>query len=293
MHSAAGVSSRVPGWLLVVVAVFSVQFGNALGGSLFSVTGPLGAAALRLCFAAIVLWILVRPRVAEWTRRQWIGAASLGAALAGMNALIYVAIAEIPIGIAVTVELLGPLAVAAAGIRRPAHALWVVLAFAGILLLGSGLGNGAGRGSGLGSLPLAGVLAAVGAAACWALYIVTSVRLGPSVRGVDGLAVALAFGALTVLPFGAGQAISGVVAAPWVLLAFLGLAVLTSVVPYGLEFVALKRMPSRVFGVLSSLGPAVAALAGLIVLGQGLSAVQVAAIVLVAGASAGAVASKR
>lgn len=285
----------MPGWLLVVVAVFSVQFGNAIGGSLFGLAGPLGAATLRLCFAAVILLAIVRPRVRDWNRRQWIGAAALGLAMAGMNACICLAIDRIPIGIAVTIELLGPLSVAAIGVRRVIDALWVALALAGIVLLGSGIGSGEGSGdlSGLGSLPLAGVLAAVAAAAFWALYIVASARLGPSVRGVDGLAVALAIGAVLVLPFGGAQAYSGVVATPWLLAAFAGLALLTSVIPYGLEFVALKRMPSRVFGVLSSLGPAVAALAGLAVLGQGLSPVQLGAIVLVVIASAGAVYARK
>lgn len=286
----------MPAWLLVVVAVFSVQFGNALGGALFGLAGPLGAAVLRLLFAAGILLISVRPRVREWGRRQWIGAAALGLAMAGMNTCIYLAIDSIPIGIAVTVELLGPLSVAAVGIRRAVDAIWVALALGGIVLLGSGIGgvgshSGSGLAAGLGSLPPAGLVAAVAAAMFWALYIAASAKLGPSVRGVDGLAVALGIGAVAVLPVGGAQALAGVAQAPWLLAAFAGLALLTSVIPYGLEFIALKRMPSRVFGVLSSLGPAVAALAGLAVLGQGLSPVQLGAIALVVVASAGAVAA--
>lgn len=280
----------MPGWLLCLFAIVSVQFGNALGGALFGLVGPLGAATLRLFFAALILLLIVRPRVKGWGRAQWIGALTLGLALAGMNSFIYLAIDQIPIGIAVTIELLGPIAVAAIGIRRLSDALWVVLAVVGIALLGSGIGS-SGAASGLGSLPVAGLIAAAVAAAFWALYILAAAKLGPSVRGIDGLAVALAFGAVAVLPFGAGQAASGVAAGPWLLAAFLGLALLTSAIPYGLEFVALKRMPSRVFGVLSSLGPGVAALAGLVVLGQSLTLVQLGAMVLVVIASAGAVAA--
>lgn len=289
---------RIPASALVIAAVFSVQFGNALGGALFDRVGPLGAAALRLLFAAAILIAIVRPRLGAWTRRHWIGAVALGLAMGGMNACIYLAIDRIPIGIAVTIELLGPLAVAAAGIRRAVDALWVLLALGGIGLLAWGLSGRGGAGAGgLGAAGsgglLLGVLAALAAAGCWALYILASARLGPSVRGVDGLAVALAVAAVAVLPFGIGQAASGVEREPWLLLAFAGLALLTSVIPYALEFTALKRMPSRVFGVLSSLGPAVAAVAGFAVLGQSLSPVQLAAILLVIVASAGAVAASR
>ncbi|MFC6236093.1 DMT family transporter, partial [Leucobacter soli] len=127
----------------------------------------------------------------------------------------------------------------------------------------------------------------------WALYILASARLGPRVRGIDGLVAAIAVGALLVLPFGAGEAVDAVGRAPSLLVAFLGVALLTSVTPYALEFTALKRMSTRVFGVLSSLGPAVAALAGLVVLQQRLGLWQVLAILLVVCASAGVVATSR
>lgn len=286
--------SRVPASVLVIAAIFSVQFGNALGGAFFDRVGPLGAAALRLLFAAVILGFAVRPRVRGWSRSQWVGAAALGLALGGMNACIYLAIDRIPIGIAVTIELLGPLAVATAGIRRAVDALWVLVAAGGIVLLAVGLGGDAGRiaADAAGGIVL-GVIAALAAALCWALYIIAASRLGPSVRGVDGLAIALGVAAVAVLPFGAGQAAAGVAGAPWLLLVFVGLALLTSVIPYALEFTALKRMPSRVFGTLSSLGPAVAAVAGFAVLGQSLSLVQLVAILLVIIASAGAVTASR
>ena len=275
---------RIPAPVLAVVAIFCVQFGNAFAGSFFDQVGPLGAAALRLAFGAAILGAVVRPRMRGWDARTWLGVGVLGVALAGMNSLIYLAIHEIPIGVAVTVELFGPLAVAAAGTRRRVDALWVLLAVAGVALLGLETG---------GDLSLAGLLLAGAAAAFWALYIVASSRLGPRVRGVDGLAAAMIVAALIVVPIGAVPAIAAVSVAPWLLAVFAGVALLTSAIPYALEFTALKTMPSRVFGVLSSLGPAVAALAGLVVLHQLLSLPQLAAVALVTVASIGVVATSR
>ena len=271
--------------MLAVLAIVSVQFGNAIAGSFFSEVGPLGAAALRLGLAAVILLVAVRPRVRVWDARTWIGVGMLGLGLAGMNLLIYQAIASIPLGVAVTIELLGPLAVAVAGTRRWHDLGWVVLAALGIIGLWLSGGDGDG------SLALAGVLAALGAAVFWALYIVASARLGPRARGVDGLALAMLVAAIIVVPFGAAPAAVAVAVEPLLLLVFAGIAVMTSAVPYALEFIALKRMPTRVFGVLSSLGPAVAALAGLLVLGQALDALQLAAIAAVVIACAGAVAT--
>jgi inner membrane transporter RhtA len=264
------------------MAIFGVQFGNAFAGSFFDQTGPLGAAALRLAFGASILALVVRPRMRGWDRRTWFGVVVLGVSLAGMNSLIYLAIDEIPIGVAVTVELFGPLVVAASGIRRAVDALWVLLATVGVALLGMEAG---------GALSLTGLLLAAAAAGFWAVYIVASARLGPRVRGVDGLSVALLIAAVIIVPLGAAPATNAVIDAPWLLLVFAGVALSTSSIPYALEFIALKSMPSKVFGVLSSLGPAVAGLGGLVVLNQMLSFAQLAAIVLVTIASIGVVAT--
>lgn len=231
-----------------------------------------------------MLLVLVRPRVRGWSRRTWLSVAALGLALAGMNSCIYLAFNEIPLGIAVTIELLGPLAVAAAGSRRLLDLGWVALALAGVLLLGVAPGS---------SLALRGVLFAAAAAGFWALYIVSAAKLGSGARGIDPLAVAMCVAAVAALPLGAGEAARAFVARPELALVFVGAALLTSVIPYTLEFVALRRMPVRVFGVLSSLGPAVAALAGFIVLSQKLSPLQSAAIALVVAACAGVVAFAR
>ena len=266
--------------LLAVLAIVSVQFGNAIAGSFFEQVGPLGAAALRLVLAAVILLIVIRPRVRDWPRRTWLWVGMLGLALAGMNVLIYQAIASIPIGVAVTIELLGPLAVAVSGTRRWRDLAWVALAAAGVVALGL---------DEQGALEPYGVVAAVGAAVFWALYIIASARLGPRVRGVDAIAVSMVAAAVMVVPIGASPALQAVVIDPMLLVTFSGIAVMTSALPYALEFLALKRMPTRVFGVISSLGPAVAALAGLVVLGQALGVLQLVAITAVVSACAGAV----
>lgn len=275
---------RVPASVLAITAIVSVQFGNAVVGGLFESVGPLGAATARLTFAALILLAIVRPRVRGWSRHTWLVVTALGLALAGMNTCIYLAFDEIPLGIAVTIELLGPLTVAAFGSRRLLDLGWVALALAGVVLLGAAPGS---------HLALRGVLFAAAAAAFWALYIVSSARLGSGTRGIDPLAVAMCIAAVAGLPLGAAQATRAFVEAPELALIFVGAALLTSVIPYALEFTALRRMPVRVFGVLSSLGPAVAALAGYIVLAQHLAAVQVAAITLVVVACAGVVAFAR
>ncbi|MGB3697990.1 MAG: EamA family transporter [Gordonia sp. (in: high G+C Gram-positive bacteria)] len=275
---------RIPAGALVVAAVFSVQFGNAIVGSLFDRVGPFGAASLRLGCGALILLALVRPAVRGWPRHTWLGVLLLGLGLGGMNLFIYLAIDRIPLGVAVTIELMGPLAVAAVGSRRLLDAGWVLLAVLGIVMLGV---------QGGGALDAAGAVFAAVAASCWALYIVASSRLGARVSGVDGLAAAMVVAAMVIAPLGAFQALPAVTADPVLLAAFAGVAVLTSVIPYALEFTALKRMPTRVFGVLSSLGPAVAAVAGLAVLGQSLTALQIGAIALVVVASAGVVMTSR
>ncbi len=268
---------------LALTAIVSVQFGNALAGSTFAEVGALGAASLRLLFAAVILVAVLRPSVRGWTRRVWLGVVALGIGLAGMNSLIYLAIERVPIGIAVAVELIGPLAVAVAGARRVRDLLWVALAAVGVGMLALDSD---------GSVALLGLVFAAGAAGFWALYIVASSRLGAtSVRGVDGLAVSMVVAAVLVVPFGAVPATAAVVADPTVLAVFAGIALMTSALPYALEFIALKTMPTHLFGVLSSLGPVVAALAGLVVLGQVLSPLQLAAIVVIIAASAGAVRS--
>lgn len=271
-------TSSIPAPVLMITAVLSVQFGAALARTQFDAVGPTGAVLLRLLFGALILLVAVRPKVRGWKREQWAAAAVLGVALAGMNSLIYLAIGIIPIGVAVTLEFTGPLLLALVQTRRLVDAAWALLAFAGVVLLGFDDGN---------ALPLAGILFALGAGAFWAVYILASARVGRLVPGVEGLAVSMAIGAVIALPFGATAATGGILVSPVVLPVFLGVALLSSALPYALEMLALRRLSTRVFGVLSALGPAMAALAGLLVLGQALGPREVIALGLVTVASVG------
>jgi inner membrane transporter RhtA len=205
-------------------------------------------------------------------------AAAFGVALGLMNWSIYESIDRIPLGVAVTIEFAGPLAVAVIGSRRPLDGLWIVLAAAGILLLAD---------PGGGSVDGLGVLFALTAAVCWAAYIHLSQRTGRAFPGGSGLALAMVVGALVVAPAGFIQG-GGALAEPDLLGSALVVALASSVLPYSLELEALRRLPAAVFGVLMSLEPAVAALAGLVVLGQDLGARELLAIAMVVVASAGA-----
>jgi inner membrane transporter RhtA len=265
---------NVPPPLLVVTAATSVQFGSGVGATLFDDVGPAGAAFLRLGFAAVVLWAIWRPRLAGDLRL----AAAFGVALGLMNWSIYEAMDRIPLGVAVTIEFAGPLAVAVIGSRRPLDAVWIVLAATGIVLLAD---------PGGGSTDAVGVAFALLAAACWVAYIYLSKRTGAAFPGGSGLAIAMAVGALVVLPAGVIQGGAGL-AEPDVLGAAFAVALASSVLPYSLELEALRRLPEAVFGVLMSLEPAVAALAGFVVLGQALGARELLAIGMVVAASAGA-----
>ena len=215
-----------------------------------------------------------RPRLAGDLRL----AGAFGVALGLMNWSFYEAIARIPLGVAVTIEFTGPLLVAVIGSRRPLDLVWIALAAAGIVLLVD---------PGGGSLDPVGVGFALAAAACWMAYIYLSKRTGAAFPGGSGLAIAMAVGALIVLPAGVIQA-DGALAEPELLGSALVVALLSSVLPYSLELEALRRLPESVFGVLMSLDPAVAALVGFVLLRQDLGARDVLAIAMVVVASAGA-----
>jgi inner membrane transporter RhtA len=266
---------------LVLLAVFSVQLGAAIAKSLFDELGPSGMVFLRVGFAALVLLLIWRPKVSGYTRRQYLVAVIFGLALAGMNYSLYLAIDRIPLGVAVTLEFLGPLSVAVAGSRRLLDLLWAALAAAGILLLAP-LGI-------LGEVDIdpVGVAFALLAGCFWASYIILSARTGSIFPGGTGLVIALCIGTLVLAPAGitgGGLALLD----PGLLIAGFGVALLSSAIPYSLELEALRKLPARVFGILMSLEPAVAALIGLIVLGERLGLRSMAAIVFVTVAAAGA-----
>ena len=278
LREAAG---SVPPSGLVMLSIFSVQLGAAIAKSLFAELGPSGTVFLRVGFAALVLLLIWRPRITGYTRRQYLVAVVFGLALTGMNFSLYQAIDRIPLGIAVTLEFLGPLSVAVVGSRRLLDLLWAVLAAAGILLLAP-LGI-------LGEVNLdpVGVGLALLAGSFWASYILLSARTGSIFPGGTGLVIALCIGAVVLTPIGitgGGFALLD----PWLLLTGFGVAMLSSAVPYSLELEALRKIPARIFGVLMSLEPAVAALIGFVVLGELLDLRSVAAILLVTVAAAGA-----
>jgi inner membrane transporter RhtA len=277
--------------LLVLGSCTSFQFGAALATRLFPVTGAVGATLLRLGLAAIVLLAITRPRVRGWSRAQWRSVVLYGVSLAGMNGFYYAALARLPLSAAVTIQFLGPLTLSAALSRRWRDGAWIVLALLGVLTLGLADRHGSG-GGGVGGLDLVGVALALVSAAFWALYIVAGSRASAAVPGRGGVAVAMTAGALVLLPFGTIGAWH-VVGRPGPALLAFGVAMLASVVPYTLEFAAMRRAPRRVFGILLSLDPALATLAGWLLLHQHSSPVAIAAVAVVITASVGSTLSVR
>jgi inner membrane transporter RhtA len=268
--------------VLVLGSCTSLQIGAALAMRLFPVIGAPGATLLRVGLAAVVLLAIVRPRVRDWRPGQWRAVLLYGVSIAGTNGFFYAALARLPLGAAVTIQFLGPLTLAAALSRRARDIGWVLLAVIGVLTLGlAGSHTGAGR-----SLDPVGVAFALVSAAFWASYILAGSRASAAVPGRGGLAVAMSAGALVLVPFGAHGALR-LAADPRLIGLALGMAVLASVIPYSLELAAMRRAPRRVFGILLSLEPAVATLAGWLLLGQHTSTVAIAAVVIVVGASLG------
>ncbi|HVW82252.1 MAG TPA: EamA family transporter [Mycobacteriales bacterium] len=272
----------VPAPALVIAAIASVQSGAAIAIKLFPAVGSGGALFLRLAIAAVVLGVAVRPPLRTFSRTDLGLMVGFGVVLAAMNASFYIALDRIPLGVAVTIEFLGPLAVAVAGSRRLADGAWVLLAAVGVVLLARGGGH----------LSAAGLVGAAVAAVCWAGYILLSQRVGRAVPGLSGLAVALMVGAVLSAPY--GIVAGGVdLVRPSILGKGLALALLSSVLPYSFELFALRRMRAAVFGVLMSLEPGMAALSGLIFLGQHLRAREWLALGCVVAASVGATAAAR
>lgn len=265
--------------MLVVAAVVSVQFGGALAATLVPRIGAAGSVALRLVFSAAVMLAGTRPRLRERSAEDWATVTLFAVVLATMNLCFYAAIGRLPIGVAVTVEFVGPLTLAAAASRRPRDLASVLTAGLGVVAISGAVTTPWGR------LDVVGLLLALAAGSCWAAYIVVSARTGARFAQLDGLAIAMGIGALLVAPVGFGLAGTGI----WhldIVARGLGIAMLSSAVPYSLELVALRRLSAQVFGILLSLEPAVAAVAGLVVLDQRLSTVQLAGMAAVVAASA-------
>lgn len=274
-------SSRpLVGVALVICSCLSLPFGAAVAAQLFPVLGPWGVTSLRVAIAALLLVVIVRPRPVRWTRAQWLAAVLFGVALAAMNGFFYAAIDRIPLGPAVAIEFLGPLVLAAVLTRRLADAAWVGVALLGMVLLGvDGL---------IGAEPLdpLGVVFILIAAAFWAMYIRMSARVGAIIPGTSGLAVGLVVAAVLLIPVGVPASVTVAGDMQLLLLAAVT-AVLSSVIPYSFELAALRRLQQQVFGVLLSLEPAFATLAGWLILGQDATPLRLLAIALVIAASVG------
>ena len=266
----------IPPPLQVLIGIVSVQVGASMAKQIFSVAGPAGAVTLRLFFAAVVLLLVWRPAL-RMGRRAWPVVITYGVVLGLMNLCFYQALARIPQGLAVTIEFLGPLTVALAGSRRLLDAVWALLAAGGVVLLAETRGD----------LSLVGILFAFAAATCWGCYILLGAALGDRTSEGTGLALGMAVAAMVAMPAGIVETGTGLLS-PWILLVGLGVALLSSVIPYSLELEALRTIPPRVFGILMSLEPAVAALAGLVVLGEQLRPLQWVALCCVVAASIGA-----
>ncbi|NUO97607.1 MAG: EamA family transporter [Nonomuraea sp.] len=264
---------------MVLSAGVSVQFGGALAASLMPRAGALGVVTLRLLAAAVVLLVVCRPRVRGHSRADWATVIVFGLTMAGMNGLFYQSIARIPLGPAVALEVLGPLALSVLASRRAINLVWAGLALAGVMLLSGG---------GFGSLDVVGVLFALGAGAMWAAYIVFSARTGRRFPQADGLALAMVVAAVLFLPLGIAESGTKLLD-PTTLALGSAVAVLSSVLPYTLELSALRRLPASTFAILMSLEPAIAATAGFLVLSQSLSTTEALAIALVIAASMGVV----
>jgi inner membrane transporter RhtA len=269
---------------LVLGGIGSVQFGAAFADTLFPQAGPGGVVLLRLLLSAVILLAFARPSLRGRSRADIIAAVAFGLILGAMNWSFYEALSRLPLGVAVTIEFTGPLLVAVVGSRRMLDGVWVALAAGGVVLLALRGGHH--------GVHAIGVLLALVAAACWAAYILLSQRVGAAYAQLDGLAIALGVGTLLVLPSGVVEG-GDALLRPSVLFGGLGVALLSSVIPYSLELMALRRLTAYRFGLLMSLEPAVAALAGVIVLSQPLTAVLVVALVMVVAASVGTTLTSR
>jgi inner membrane transporter RhtA len=272
-----------PVWL-VLVGILSVQFGASVAKSIFDEAAPTTIVWLRLATSALVLVAVARPALRGRSRQDWYVVLAFGVSLGVMNWSFYQAFARIPLGVAVTLEFLGPLTLAVVGSRRPRDLLWVALAGLGVALLGLSGGGG--------SLTVAGVAFALLAGACWAAYILLSAQTGRRWPGFDGLAVASVVAALLLLPAAVGVGAADL-ADPRILALGAVVGLLSSVIPYSCELVALRSIAPAAFSILMSLEPAAAALAGMLVLGEFLSTAQWVAMACVVVASVGATRSSR
>lgn len=266
----------------ILVAAFSVQGGAAIAKGIFPAIGAAGTAAIRTGLAAIILLAVFRPRVHRFTAAQWRAVVPYGITIGVMNLFFYQALVRIPLGLAVALEFVGPLAVAIVGSRRALDVVWVVLAMAGIALIAPFQADGA--------IDPVGVIFALLTGACWAAYIVLGGRVSQRLDGGVAVAVGMTIATVTITPY--ALAVGGIERfAVHLLVPCVAMAVFSSALPFALEMKALRLLPSRTFSVLMSLEPVIAALCGLLLLGEHLTRSQWAAVALIVIASAGATSS--
>ena len=282
MTSVSSTPQPAAGTALAVTSVASVQFGAAFATQLFGRVGPVGTVSLRLVGAALVLGLVARPWRTRWSRRALSSAVLFGAVFTVMNVMLYLALDRLPLATVITLEFLGPLAVAVVTAGSWATRVWAVPAAAGVVLIGGELTGG----------DVLGVSFALTAACCWACYILLSGRMGRSGSGLPGLAVGCLFGAVVMAPIGAAV-VGDALLRPSTAAAGMAVGVLSSAIPYSLDLLALRRLPTAVFGVLTSLNPGVGACAGFLVLDQALPPMTLIGVGLVMAASVGVTLSPR
>lgn len=276
-HPATGRFESIPPAVLLIGAIVSVQLSAALAMSLFSRLGPAVTASLRVGLAALLLLLIYRPRFDQTIRRNFLLLAALGASIGGMNLFIYLAFARIPLGVAVTLEFIGPLSLALMLSRKPADFIWAFCAGAGVLLLTPLTGA---------KLDHQGILYALIAGGCWAAYARLAAIAGARMSGGKALTIAIAIAAVLLLPLGIIGASSRPFTLEIILIGF-AVAIASTVIPFTLEFEALRRLHPRTYGILTSLDPAMAALTGALFIHQTLNPRAITAILLVIIAAAG------
>ena len=276
-----GMSRKMPVWLPIVVllvAMCSIQGGASLAKSLFPLVGAPGVTALRIALGTLILVVIFKPWRLRFTREQRLPLLMYGLSLGAMNYMFYLSIQTVPLGIAVALEFVGPLSVALFGSRRAIDFLWVILAVIGLwylLPLGDNVSH----------VDLTGAAYALGAGACWAVYIISGQKAGEE-HGPATVAMGSLIAAIVFVPLGAFQA--GELLWHWSILPLgIAVAILSTALPYSLEMIALTRIPTRTFGTLMSMEPALAAISGMIFLGEMLNLQQIAALMCIVVASVG------